>query len=63
MSDSPFLLVITSHLETLDRVASELERRYAPDYEVARATSAQEAAATSERLALDQRKVARFFRV
>ena len=53
MSDSPFLLVITSDLETLDRVASELERRYAPDYEVARATSAQEAAANSERLALD----------
>jgi len=42
MSDPPFLLVINSDLETLDRVASELERRYKPDYEVARATSAQE---------------------
>lgn len=58
MSDPPFLLVITSDPETLSRVANELQRRYAPDYEVARATSAQEAAATSERLALDQRRVA-----
>lgn len=58
MSDPPFLLVITSDPETLSRVANELERRYAPDYEVARATSAQEAAASSERRALDQRRVA-----
>ena len=58
MSDPPFLLVINIDLETLDRVASELERRHKPDYEVARATSAQEAATTSERLALDQRGVA-----
>ena len=58
MSDPPFLLVITSDPETLNRVAGELERRYSPDYEVARVTSAQEAAATSERLALDGRLVA-----
>ena len=58
MSGPPFLLVITSDPETLNRVAGELERRYSPDYEVARATSAQEAAATSERLALDGRLVA-----
>jgi thioredoxin reductase (NADPH) len=58
MSDPPFLLVINSDLETLDRVTSELERRYEPDYEVARAASAQEAATISERLALDQRRVA-----
>ncbi|MDQ3662671.1 MAG: hypothetical protein M3454_16775 [Actinomycetota bacterium] len=50
--------MITSDLENLDRVAGELERRYEPDYEIARAASAQEAAATSERLALDQRRVA-----
>lgn len=58
MSHPPFLLVITSDLESLDRVGGELERRYTPDYEVARATSAQQATATSELLALDERRVA-----
>ena len=58
MSDPPFLFVINSDLDTLDQVANELERRYSPDYEVVRATSAQEAATTSEWLAHDHRRVA-----
>ena len=58
---NPMILVIGSDPANLERIAGQLERRYAADYEVARVASGAEAAEIADRAAAEGRRIALTF--